>query len=204
MHIMFLVAIAGHLLCGVCDCLMTYVPGGKKFDFKQMSDNAAMKETFEKMPLRNVTLAMVLGCVALFMCAGGYFSLYQWMKEYSSTYSIIMLIGMAMFLVFGSAHHVLCGVAEWIYIRMGMTEEARGVVIKLFKDTSLTMVLCYIGLAMFAVTFFIAVVTGATSLPAWACVFNTIPPFLVLTPFRIGGAGNWSGAFMFAGLMFLM
>lgn len=34
MHIMFLLAIAGHLLCGVCDCLMTYVPGGKKFDFK--------------------------------------------------------------------------------------------------------------------------------------------------------------------------
>ena len=70
MHIMFLLAIAGHLLCGVCDCLMTYVPGGKKFDFKQVSDNTAMKETFEKMPLRNVTLAMVLGCVALFMCAG--------------------------------------------------------------------------------------------------------------------------------------
>ncbi len=43
---------------------------GKKFDFKQMSDNTAMKETFEKMPLRNVTLAMVLGCVALFMFAG--------------------------------------------------------------------------------------------------------------------------------------
>ena len=88
MHIMFLLAIAGHLLCGVCDCLMTYVPGGKKFDFN--------------------------------------------------------------------------------------------------------------------VTFFIAVVTGATSLPAWACVFNTIPPFLVLTPFRIGGSGNWGGVFMFAGLMFLI
>lgn len=37
--ILFLIAIAGHLLCGYCDCLLIYIPGGKKFDYKKMSDN---------------------------------------------------------------------------------------------------------------------------------------------------------------------
>lgn len=32
-QILFLIAIFGHLLCGYCDCLLTYVPGGGKFDF---------------------------------------------------------------------------------------------------------------------------------------------------------------------------
>ena len=47
-QILFLFAIAGHLLCGYCDCLLTYVPGGKKFGAKQLKDNVLMSKTFEK------------------------------------------------------------------------------------------------------------------------------------------------------------
>ena len=41
------------------------------------------------------------------------------------------------------------------------------------------------GLLVFGVTLFIAVVSGATNLPTWACVFNVVPMFLVLMPLRI-------------------
>ena len=57
--ILFLIAIAGHLLCGYCDCLLTYIPGGKKFDFKQMSDNEKMSEAFSGMPLKNPQLVFL-------------------------------------------------------------------------------------------------------------------------------------------------
>jgi len=63
--VLFLVAVTGHLLCGCCDCLITYVPGGKKFDFKQMSDNKEMSETFAKMPLRNINISICHGSPAV-------------------------------------------------------------------------------------------------------------------------------------------
>lgn len=203
-QILFLIAIFGHLLCGYCDCLLTYVPGGGKFDFKKMSDNKIMSETIKKMPLKNTTLSMVLGCLALLMCSAGYFGVYLWIKPNSDVYAIIILIASALFFIPGTAHHVFCGVAEWFYIKLGRTEEARQAVLQFFKETSITMIACYIGSIVFGVTLFIAVITGVTSAPRWACVFNMIPLYLVLAPFRIGGCGNWSSAVMFLALLFLM
>ena len=202
--ILFLIAIAGHLICGCCDCLLTYVPGGKKFDFKKMSDNEAMSDTFAKMPLKNINISMLAGCLAMFMIACGYYGIYLWMTEFSKTYSVIILISIGLFLSFGVAHHVFCGVAEWFYVRMGMTEEARQAVVKFFKDTSITMIGCYIGLITLGVILFIAVVTGSTSLPQWACIVNYIPLAMILFPLHVGGAGNWSGTAMFIGLLLLI
>ena len=82
--ILFLIAIAGHLICGCCDCLLTYVPGGKKFDYKKMSDNEAMSDTFAKMPLKNINISMLAGCLAMFMIACGYYGIYLWMTEFSN------------------------------------------------------------------------------------------------------------------------
>ncbi len=202
--ILFLIAIVGHLICGCCDCLITYVPGGKKFDFKMMSDNKSMSETFAKMPLKNINISMLAGCLAILMIACGYYGIYLWMYEFSKTFSVIILIAIGLFLSFGVAHHVFCGVAEWFYVRMGMTEDARQAVVKFFKDTSVTMAGCYLGLITLGVVLFISVVTGTTSLPQWACVINYIPFALLIMPFRIGGAGNWSGALMFFGLLLLI
>ena len=80
--ILFLIAIAGHLICGCCDCLITYVPGGKKLDVTKMSDNKILSKTFEKMPLRNPLISMLAGCLALLMVACGYYGLYLWMSEF--------------------------------------------------------------------------------------------------------------------------
>ena len=200
---LFLVAIVGHILCGICDCLITYVPGGKKFDIKQMSDNSKMAEVFKDMPLRNITASMILGVAAIFMVFGGYYGIYLWMSEYSSTSSTLILIGASLFATFGVAHHVFCGVAEWFYVRFGLTEDALRGVLEFFKSTASTMIICYIGMALAGVTLFISVVTGTTALPAWACIFNAIPLTLLFTPFRIGGTGNWCGAIMFAALLIL-
>lgn len=55
MKIAFLFAIAGHLLCGVCDCLLTYLPHGR-FRFEDMKDNDRLSAAFRDMPLRNPLL----------------------------------------------------------------------------------------------------------------------------------------------------
>ena len=203
LKILMLIAVFGHLLCGICDCLLIYTPSGK-FGFQLMKDSDRMKEAFRTMPLRNPMLSMLLGVLALLMSSGGYYALYLWMRPFSVTASTIMLIGIAVFYIPGTAHHVFCGVAEWFYIRMGMTEEAREAMTEFFKKTSVTMIACYLGLITFSITLFVMVVTGATALPSWACIFNILPIAVVLFPLRIGGAGNWAGAVMFLGLIFLI
>ena len=200
---LMLIAVLGHLLCGVCDCLLIYTPSGK-FGFQLMKDNDGMREAFRTMPLRNPMLSMLLGVLALLLDSGGYFALCLWMRQFSAAAAAVMLAGAAVFFIPGTAHHVFCGVAEWFYIRMGMTDEARETITDFFRQTSVTMIACYLGLIVFSVTLFVMVVTGRTALPAWACIFNILAIAAVLFPLRIGGAGNWAGAAMFLGLLFLI
>ena len=199
----FLIAVLGHLLCGWCDCLLIYA-GGQKFSFRLMNDNGKMQQAFRRMPERNPMLSMLLGCLALCMCCCGYYALARWMRPFSENASRIMLISTVLFFIPGTAHHVFCGAAEWFYIRMGMTEEAREIISDFFRKTSVTMIICYLGMLAFSVTLFVMVITGATALPAWACIFNILLIAAVLFPLRIGGAGNWAGAVMYLGLLLLI
>ena len=200
---LFLAALVGHLLCGVSDCLLTYLPRGR-FHFGDMKDNRHLSAVFEGMPPRQAVLSMVLGCVAMCMMFFGYLALYLWMRPFAPGYANLLLLATGLVFTFGMAHHILCGVPEWLYVRLGRTEEARRLITELFKKTSITMVVCYLGFLIFGIALFSAVARGLTPLPKWACVFNTTLLMLVFTPLRVGGAGNWAGTAMFLGLIILL
>lgn len=203
MKVMLLMAIAGHLLCGVTDCMMTYLPRGR-FRFEDMKDNQRLSAAFEGMSPRQPLLAMLLGCLAMCLFFFGYMALCDWMRVYSRPCALLMLAGCALLFTFGMAHHVLCGAPEWLYVRLGRTQQALEIINEFFRKTSLTMFVCYLGFLIFGVALFIPVVSGATPLPQWACVFNILPLMLAFMPLRVGGAGNWAGAVMFLGLLSLL
>ena len=201
--IMLIVAIIGHLLCGICDCLLIYLPGGR-FQAGYMKDNRKLSAVFRDMPLNYSLFSMLLGCLAMFLFFFGYIALCLWMEPYSRMCAFIMLIGSGMIFTFGMAHHVFCGMPEWLYVRMGRTEEARQIITEFFRKTVGTMIVCYIGFLIFGIALFVGVVTGMTQIPRWACIFNILPLMIILMPTRIGGSGNWAGAIMFLGLLFLI
>ena len=205
MAVNFLLALAmiEHILCGITDCLLAYTPNGR-FDFNNMKDNEKMSKTFENMPLKNIVLSMLLGVLAFSISIFGYLALCNWMKQFSNTYATIMFVSIIIYFIFVTAHHVFCGVTEWFYVRLGRTKEALEVIIEFFKKTSITMYITYLGLFVFSIAFFIAVVSGVTSLPRWACVFNTFPIFLVIAPSKLPAKGNIAGAIMFLGLLFVI
>ena len=97
-----------------------------------------------------------------------------------------------------------CRFSEWLYVRLGKTDEAREVALEFQIKTIATMIVGYLGLAIFLVTLFIMVVTGKTSLPQWACVLNTLPLMLVLTLTKLPAKGNIAGAVMYLGLFILL
>ena len=66
------------------------------------------------------------------------------------------------------------------------------------------MMVGYLGLAVVLVTLFVMVVDGKTSLPQWACVLNTLPLMLILTPTKLPAKGNIAGTIMCLGLFILL
>ena len=68
--ILMLIAVLGHLLCGICDCLLIYTPSGK-FGFQLMKDNDKMRKVFRTMPLRNPMLSLLIASVLFPLRIGG-------------------------------------------------------------------------------------------------------------------------------------
>ena len=124
--------------------------------------------------------------------------------EYSQTASVIMYISAVVFLIPIVVHHIICGLVEWLYVRLGRTDEARETVMEFQKKTIATMIVGYLGLLIFLVTLFVMVITGRTSLPQWACVLNTLPLMVLLAPTKLPAKGNIAGAVMYLGLFILL
>ncbi|MBR4344983.1 MAG: hypothetical protein IKP88_20130 [Lachnospiraceae bacterium] len=197
-----IIAFIGHIICGVTDCMLAYTKDGR-FEFSDVKDNKKMQKVFSSMSLKQMELAMLVGVFALFMASFGYIEISSWISVSSPVIGQIMLIAAMFFIVLISAHHVLCGAVEWFYVKLGMTDEALKNVIDFFKRTSIAAI-AYVGLLVFDILLFVLVVTGKTDLPGWACVFNTIPAFLLLAPTKVPAKGNIANAFMFLGLVFMI
>ena len=101
-------------------------------------------------------------------------------------------------------HHIICGLVEWFYIKLGRTEEARELVLDFQKKTIVTMIIGYLGELLFLISFLVMIVSKQTSLPQWACIVNTLPIMLLILPTKIPAKGNVAGAIMFLGLTILL
>ena len=197
-----ILAMIGHILCVYCDRLILCTPGGT-FNYSDIKDNEKMAWLFSAMPESSPLRSLVLGALAMFLQFFGYLALGIWMRQYSALWANLMIVGAAMIYTFGLAHHIQGCAAEWIYIKSDHSEEGRKLTADFFGKTSAVMIGCYAGILLFSIAHFIPVVAGMTALPAWACVFNLLPLFLVQAPFNIPGAGNIAGAVMYLGLFIL-
>ncbi len=202
MKTMLIIACIGHIVCGITDCMLAYTRNGR-FEFSDVKDNTKMHSVFEGASLKQIELAMLIGVFALFLASFGYIGISKFIFDTSALIGWVMLVSSMFFIVLISAHHVLCGATEWFYVRLGRTDDALGAIMDFFKKT-LPVAIAYAGLLVFALLFFVMVITGKTDLPRWACIFNTLPAFLVLAPTKVPAKGNIANAFMFLGLAFLL
>lgn len=201
--IFMMMALVGHILCGISDGLLTYAPNGK-VDLTNFRDYDKSKEAFRGMPTKNLSIAMLLGVCAMTLEIFGYLAICEWIRQYSESFYMIMYVATLVMFINLALHHLFCCLVEWFFVKLNLTEEALNAVWDFFKTTCYTMYLGYAGMLVFAVAFLIAVVTGKTSLPAWACIFNLLPLAIVILPTKIPAKANVIGVIMFAGLIFLI
>ena len=199
-----ILSIIGHILCGACDCFLSYSKGGRRLNFKVLKDPKKMSEEFRDMPLSFPLISMILGTFSITMFGFGYFALSSWMRDYSVVSSNIMFIATVFFLVPIVVHHVICGVVEWMYIKLDRKDEVRTAVFELQKKTIITMIAGYAGWLVYLVALFVMVVTAKTALPAWGCIFNTAVFMIILAPTKLPAKGNIAGALMWIGLLFIV
>lgn len=198
------IAMLGHLLCGVCDCLLSYSPSGRLNLVGALKDANRMREVFKDMPLSWPLASILLGVLAITVFGFGYLELSKWMYSFSKTASIVMYISSVVFLVFIVVHHIICGLVEWFYIKLGRTDEVRATVLEFQVKTIATMIIGYLGLVVYLAALLAMVVSGKTSLPQWACIFNTLPLMLPLAVTKLPAKGNIAGALMYLGLFILI
>lgn len=204
MKIVLFAAFIGHVLCGVCDCLLSYSPSGR-LDLKgALEDPDKMREAFADMPISWPLISILIGVFAITLFGFGYLELSSWMKEFSKTASMIMYISAVVFLISIVVHHIICGLVEWLYIRLGRSDEARDAALEFQMKTIATMIIGYLALAVFLIVLFFMIVTGKTNLPRWTCVFNTLPVMAILSLTKLPAKGNIAGAVMYFGLFILL
>ena len=203
LKLLLIAACIGHIMCGFCDCLLSYSKG-RRLNLKDIKDSEKMSKMFEGMPLWQPMTSIILGVFSIIIFTFGYLALSSWMHKYNVTLSCVMLASTIVFVVPIAVHHVICGIVEWFYIKLGRTDEARSLVLGFQKETISTMFVGYLGWLVFLLVFFIEIVMGKTDLPIWACVFNTLPLMIILTPTKFAAKGNIAGALMFLGLAVLL
>ena len=201
-NVFMVMALVGHVLCGISDGFLTYAQNGK-VDLTNFKDYDKSKVAFRGMPLKNLSIAMLLGVGAMTLEIFGYLAICDWIRQYSETFYMIMYAATLVMFINLALHHLCCCLVEWFFVKLGLTEEALNAVWDFFKTTCYTMYLGYAGMLVFAVAFLIVVVTGKTSLPVWACIFNLLPLAIVILPTKIPAKANVIGAIMFAGLILL-
>ena len=200
---LLILACVAHVLCGYSDCLLSYGKNGR-LNLKEIKDPEKMSGMFETMPLWQPMASILLGTFSITAFTFGYLALASWMYKFSNVTSYIMLISTVLFVVPIVTHHIICGLVEWFYIKLGRTDEARELVLDFQKKTIVTMIVGHWGELAFLICFFTMVVSKQTSLPQWACIVNTLPISLLISPTKIPAKGNVAGAIMFLGLAILL
>lgn len=203
LKIALLTAFAAHILCGYSDCLLSYGAKGR-LNLKNIKYPDKMAEMFEDMPLRKPLVSILLGTFSITAMTFGYLALSKWMQQFNEVIANIMFISSIVFAVPIVTHHIICGLVEWFYIRLGRTNEVREAVLEFQKNTISTMFVGYLGLLVFVGFLFFAVATGQTNLPQWCCIFNTLIFMLLLTATKLPAKGNIAGAAMFLGLLIMI
>ena len=200
---LLLVAFAGHLALWRCDAALSR-PDGGRFRFSDMKDNAALSSVMGQTPLARPMRAGVWGGLIMTAMFPAYLALCFWMHAFSPAAAWAMFAGSLLLFVPGIAHHYACGATEWLYLRLGKTEAARGAIVDFFKASLPFMIACAAGLILFSGAQLLAVALGKTPLPRWACLCNILPAAAVLASFRVVGTGNLAGAAMTLGMFFLL
>ena len=120
----------------------------------------------------------VLGVFAIVLEFCGYAALAAYAYQKAPVYGAILFVGTTFV---SSAYHLKCGLAEYMFLKYGRDERAKGMMLDMLRSGA-SLRLCSLEMITFYITLMVAIITGAIGFPIWALVFTILPIFLVMFP----------------------
>lgn len=188
-----------------CDRILSIFPNGtlKLVNYSKLKegDYAAklMEGVSPSVPMRSGVLGMF--SIVLEFC--GYAALAAYAYQKAPVYGAILFVGMTFACIVSSAYHLKCGLAEYMFLKYGRDERAKGMMLDLMGSGA-SLRLCSLGMLAFYVTLMAAIITGAIGFPIWALVFTILPIFIVMFPLQIVGTLHIAAMMSMLGWMFLI
>lgn len=188
LKIMLAAGIIGHAINLYCDRTLSIFPNGtlKLANIQQLKEDGYAAKLMEgvapSVPLR----AGVLGVFAIVLEFFGYAALAVYAYERAKVFGVVMLVGTVVSCIVGSAFHLKCALAEYMFLKYGRDEKAKEMMIDLMENGS-SLQGCSIGMLAYIFTLIAAIVTGAIGFPLWAVIFTVLPIFVVMAPLQIIG-----------------
>lgn len=175
-----------------CDRILSIFPNGtlKLVNYSKLKDGDYAAKLME-------------GVFAIVLEFCGYAALAAYAYQKAPVYGAILFAGTTFACIVSSAYHLKCGLAEYMFLKYGRDERAKGMMLDLMGSGA-SLRLCSLGMITFYITLMVAIITGAIGFPIWALVFTILPIFLVMFPLQIVGTLHIAAMVSMLGWMFLI
>ncbi len=186
--IMLVLGILGHAINMYCDRILSIFPNGtlKLATMDKLKEDGYAARLMEGVSPRVPLRSGVLGVLSIVLEFFGYASLAAYTYQRAPVFGTIMFLGTLYSCIVGSAYHLKCCLAEYVFMKYGRDDRAREEMMDIMNCGG-ALKTCYLGLLTYIVTLFIAIVTGAIGFPIWAAFFTILPIFIVMFPLQIIG-----------------
>ena len=149
-----------------CDRILSIFPN---VTLKLANYSKLMEGVSPNVPMRSG----VLGVFAIVLEFCGYAALAAYAYQKAPVYDAILFAGTTFACIVSSAYHLKCGLAEYMFLKYGLDERAKGMMLDLMGSGA-SLRLCSLGMITFYITLMVAIITGAIGFPIWALVFGTL------------------------------
>ncbi len=205
LYILLALGIIGHAINMYCDRILSIFPNGtlKLVNYSKLKDGDYAAKLMEGVSPNVPMRSGVLGVFAIVLEFCGYAALAAYAYQKAPVYGAILFAGTTFACIVSSAYHLKCGLAEYMFLKYGRDERAKGMMLDLMGSGA-SLRLCSLGMLAFYVTLMVAIITGAIGFPIWALVFTILPIFLVMFPLQIVGTLHIAAMVSMLGWMFLI
>ncbi len=183
----------------ISDYMIGFLPGGI-LTGAALADMQILPSVLENAPLWRFTSSAIIQSLGMVLVMFGYFAIYFLLKS-NKILSALSLFGGIMGAIMGVVYHTIYVIAVWVYIQSGMSEESFILLTGIFEPNSLLMTICGMGFTLLGIVLFIAVITGKTTLPKWACIFNMMIVYVIINFFEFPGHLSTGCIVMFTALL---
>ena len=183
-----------------CDRILSIFPNGtlKLVNYSKLKESDYTAKLMEGVSPNVPMRSGVLGVFSIVLEFCGYAALAAYAYQKAPVYGAIPFA-----CIVSSAYHLTCGLAEYMFLKYGRDERAKGMMLDLMGSGA-SLRLCSLGMITFYITLMVAIITGAIGFPIWALVFTILPIFIVMFPLQIVGMLHIAAMVSMLGWMFLI